>query len=216
MSSLAFSPFAKVVLAIAAFAVPLQAQNVSPYRLKNGDEIKIAGKVSKAKASTFLLDYGQGSITVELDDYDSYEEGFNIIDGDQVIVTGKVDADSGQKRTIEARRVFIPAIDLEIFASATDEEDTASKSFTQSLTDGTEVDLRGIIKNINRKVITIQSSKGRVEVHLGSVKGQERETFYLGQAVRVTGFFKNRLIRKDMIFADSIQSVKREVAKRRP
>ena len=216
MPSLIFSRFAAAALIIASLGGGLQAQQTSPYRLKNGDEIKLAGKVSNAKANTFLLDYGRGSITVELDDYDSYEEGLNIVDGDQVVVTGKVDADSGQKRTIEARRVLIPAIDLEIFASATDEEDTASKAFTQSLTDGTEVDLRGIIKNIDKKVITIQSSKGRVEVHLGSVKGQERETFYLGQAVSVTGVFKNRLIRKDMIFAESIEAVKREIVKRQP
>ena len=194
----------------------LQAEQKSPYQLKNGDEIELAGKVSKAAAKTFLLNYGKGTITVELDDYDSYEEGFNIVDGDQVIVAGKIDADPGQKRTIEARRVSIPAIDLEIYASATDEEDTASKAFTQSLSDGTEIDLRGIIKNIDKKVITIQSSKGRVEIHLGRVKGQKRETFYLGQAVRVTGFFKNRWFRKDMIFAESIEAVKREAPKRQP
>ena len=210
MSSFFHSPSVAVLLLVSALGVPLQAQQASPYRAKNGDEIKLAGKVSKAAAKTFLLDYGKGTITVEMDDYDSFEEGFNIVDGDQVIVTGRVDADPGQKRTIEARRVLIPAIDLELFASATDEEDTESKVFTQSLSDGTEVDLRGIIKSIEKKVITIQSSKGRVEIHLGSVKGQERETFYLGQAVRVTGFFKNRLFRKDMIFAESIESVKRQ------
>ena len=215
MSSLTISPIVKFVLSMAALAVPLQAQDVSPYRLKNGDTIKIAGGVSKAAAKTFQLDYGKGTITVELDDYDSYEEGFNIVDGDQVIVTGKIDADPGQKRSIEARRVYIPAVDLEVFACSTDEEDTESKVFTQTLSDGTEIDLRGIIKSIDKKVITIQSSKGRVEIHLGRVKQPGRQTFYVGQAVKVTGFFKNRWIRKDMIFAETIELVKRLPEKNR-
>ena len=211
MSPSLTSPLFAVFLALAFSGVPLQAQQESPYQLKNGERIELSGTASKAKASTFLLDYGKGRILVELDDYDSYEEGFNIVDGDKVIVKGKIDADPGQSRSIEASQVYIPSLDLHIHASSTDEEDTKTKSFTQGLTNGTEVKLRGIIKNIQKKVITIQSSKGMVEVHLGPLKRQKRRTFYLGQAVDVTGVFKNRLIRKDMIFAE-----KMEVVQRRP
>lgn len=190
-------------------AGPLIAQS-TPYTLPNGASIELTGTVTQAKAKTFRLDYGKGAITVELDDYDSYQEGFNIVNGDQVLVKGRVDADPGAPRTIEAASVYIPKLDLLIKASSTDEEDTATKQFTHSLADGEEVVLKGIVKSVSRKVAVIQSSKGLVEVHFGKLFKQGPTTLKVGQAVDVTGVFENRLFRRDIIFAESLKSISRQ------
>ena len=203
MHTTPIASFAALSLAITALVSPLRAELVSPYQLKDGAEIRLAGEVTKAGAHTFTLDYGKGAIVIELDDYDSYEEGYNIEKGDQVVVTGKVDADPGQKRTIEARQVYIPAVDLIVNASADDEEDLEVKAYTQRLSNGTKVELRGVVKNIKSGVCTIQSSKGHIEIQLNSLKGQN---LALGQAIKVSGVYKNRLLRNDMIVAQVVEA----------
>ena len=143
---------------------------------------------------------------IELDDYDSYEEGYNVEKGDKVVVTGKIDADPGQERTIEASEVYIPAVDLRIEACSHDEEDHEVKVFTHRLSNGAEVELRGVIQNIESGVCTIQSSKGLIEVRLNSLREQKRQTLVLGQAIKVSGVYKNRLLRNDLILAQVVES----------
>lgn len=202
------SSFLPILSILGSLLIPSLSAQQTPYTLKNGQKIELSGVVSNATAKTFRLDYGKGAITVELDDYDSYEEGFNIVDGDKVDVKGRIDADPGKKRTIEASSVYIPELDLRINASATDEEDTATKPFTHSLADGEEVLLKGIVQKIEKDVVTIQSSKGLVEIHFGDLFRQGPITLKVGQAINVTGIFKNRFFRKDMIFAEKVAKVR--------
>ncbi len=55
----------------------------------------------------FRLDYGEGLIAVEMDDWDWYDEANPIKPGDRVNVYGRIDADLHQKRTIEADSVCV-------------------------------------------------------------------------------------------------------------
>jgi hypothetical protein len=47
----------------------------------------VSGTVVSAKPDSFRLDYGDGVITVEMDDFDFYAEGYGLLPNDQVIVT---------------------------------------------------------------------------------------------------------------------------------
>jgi hypothetical protein len=42
--------------------------------------------VTNPRADAFTLDYGRGQILVEMDDWDWYQEGYNLVAGDHVIV----------------------------------------------------------------------------------------------------------------------------------
>ena len=203
-------PTATLLLVIAFFGSPLQAELKSPFQMKNGAEIRLAGEVTKAGAHSFKLDYGKGSILIEVDDYDSYEEGYNVEIGDQVVVWGKVDADPGETRTIEASEVYIPSVDLRIEVCADDEEDPRDRAIAQRLSNGTKVELQGVIKNIKSEVCTIQCSKGNLEIHLSSLGKQQRKNLLLGQAIKVSGVYKNRLLRNDMIVAHNMETVTRQ------
>ena len=100
---------------------------VSPWDRSDGEWLTISGKVIEAGADTFRLDYGKGDVVVEMDDYDRELEGFHIKKDDQVVVTGRVDADAGERRTIEAGSVYVENIRKSFFASAADEEDALGK-----------------------------------------------------------------------------------------
>lgn len=100
---------------------------VSPWDVSDGQWLTISGKVTWAGVNTFKLDYGKGAVTVEMDDYDRSLEGFHLVKDDRVVVTGRVDADKDQERSIEAASVYVKNIDKSFFANSDDEEEVIEK-----------------------------------------------------------------------------------------
>jgi len=64
---------------------------IDPYAKPDDSWISISGTVVNPKDDTFMLDYGQGTILVEMDDWDGVGEAYALIDGDRVTVYGAVD-----------------------------------------------------------------------------------------------------------------------------
>src|SRR5690606_15341284 len=101
-------------------AVPAVAAE-TPAATSDGEWLSLSGSVVSTAPESFMLDYGSKTIRVEMDDYDWYLEN-PILEGDQVIVTGQMDADFWQNRTIEASSVYVKSLNTMYFASAADEE----------------------------------------------------------------------------------------------
>ncbi|MDZ7782331.1 MAG: hypothetical protein U5K56_05075 [Halioglobus sp.] len=70
------------------------------------------------------LDYGQGNITVEMDDSDRDADGYKLIEGDRITVSGVVDDDFYESTKIEAASVYVEELGTHFYASSIDEEDT--------------------------------------------------------------------------------------------
>lgn len=83
--------------------------------------VGITGSVVSSVGDSFVLDYGGGNVTVEMDDYDWYDENA-LIAGDRVTVTGRMDDDFYTTRTIEASSVYVDKLNTYYYASAADEE----------------------------------------------------------------------------------------------
>lgn len=99
------------------------AQN--PYAMADESWISISGTVaSVVSPSAFTLDYGEGIVTVEMDDWDLDADAYKLIAGDDVTVTGRIDDDLFETTTIEASSVYVDKINTYFYASAADEEDT--------------------------------------------------------------------------------------------
>ena len=82
---------AGAMTAIALLAGPAAAQE--PYSKADDSWISISGTVAAPTADSFMLDYGDGVITVEMDDWDTYGDAYGLLDGDKVTVYGKIDDD---------------------------------------------------------------------------------------------------------------------------
>jgi len=95
----------------------------SPYAKPNESWISISGIVKAVSANAFVLDYGEGTITVEMDDGDRDADAYQLIHGDKVTVNGRIDDDFFQTTTIEASSVYVEKIGTHFWASAVDEED---------------------------------------------------------------------------------------------
>ena len=109
--------------ALGMFVVnPLSAQN--PYLQPNETWISLDGEVQTVHADRFMLNFGEGMVTVEFDDGDRDADAYKLMSGDKVTVFGKVDADLFETTTIEASSVYVENLGTYFYASAVDEEDT--------------------------------------------------------------------------------------------
>lgn len=128
----------KVLLAavLGAFlAAPALAKN--PYARADDTWISISGKVKSVSPDSFVLDYGEGTITVEMDDGDRDADAYKLLAGDQVTVNGVIDDDFFERTTIEASSVYVEKIGTYFFASARDEEDLFFPYATTFIVGGT-------------------------------------------------------------------------------
>ncbi|MBT0588104.1 NirD/YgiW/YdeI family stress tolerance protein [Alteromonas oceanisediminis] len=84
--------------------------------------VTITGKVTKAEADGFMLDYGHGDIRIDLEDGNYTEATAEMIDGDSVTVTGQLDDDVFATRSIEASSVYVPRLMTTYISSSLDDE----------------------------------------------------------------------------------------------
>ena len=90
-----------------------------------GDEtwISLGGTVTSTSEDSFRLDYGDGIVTVEMDEWGNWAEEFPLTDGDKVTVHGEVDENVYINDTIEAASVYVEDLNTYFYASSADEED---------------------------------------------------------------------------------------------
>ncbi len=98
------------------------ARAEDPYLAADESWISLEGTVAAVDAESFRLDYGEGLITVEMDDWDWYQQAAGTLVGDRVTVAGRVDDDFLERRTIEAGSVFVKGLSRYYYASPGDEE----------------------------------------------------------------------------------------------
>jgi uncharacterized protein YdeI (BOF family) len=108
------------VAAVMLTAAPAMGEN--PYQQPDETWISLSGTVVAPSADAFTLDYGEGVITVEMDDWDSYGDAYGLMDGDNVTVYGRVDDDLYELSTIEAAAVYVQNLNTYFYASSADEE----------------------------------------------------------------------------------------------
>lgn len=138
------------ILTFASFTLfALPAVAVNPYAMEDDSWISINGEVTSVTADAFELDYGDGQITVEMDDGDRDADGYKLMMRDEVRVSGMIDDDFYDLTTIEASSVYVKNIDTYFYASAMDEEDIGYSIISPSVTDTvvqgtiTSVDVNG-------------------------------------------------------------------------
>jgi uncharacterized protein YdeI (BOF family) len=110
---------AAVALALSAGAVA----DEDPKAMADDTWISLSGTVTMADADSFRLDYGDGSITVEMDDWDTYGDAWPLVSGDEVTVYGEVDENLYTNDTIEASSVYVADLNSFFYASPADEEE---------------------------------------------------------------------------------------------
>lgn len=156
--------FAASAAALALFATPAAAQ--TPMSTDNGEWLSLSGTVESVAGENFVLDYGRNSITVEMDDYDWFNENALIV-GDKVTVTGRMDDDFLAKRRIEAASVYVDSIHTRFYANAADEEDFRPAAGAFFTTSGMGV--TGMVKAISGDEMTVDAGLFDYKVDTGEL-----------------------------------------------
>ena len=111
-------------------ALPAAAEEANPYQLSDETWISLSGEVETVSANAFVLDYGNGMITVEMDDGDRDADGYKLLPGDEVTVTGVIDDGFFESTTIEAGSVYVAKLGTYFYASSADEESDYPNMYT--------------------------------------------------------------------------------------
>lgn len=172
--------------------------------------ISVSGTVESVTNDAFVLDYGEGLMTVEMDDGDRDADGYKLVRGDKVTVNGRIDDDLFEARTLEASSVYVENIDTYFYASAVDEEDINDVIVTVStpvVISATTVQGRVTEVGSDEFVVDTGLREVRVEVEEMAYNPLDEEGYQkieVGDRVSVTGQIDDDLFEGRELVADSV------------
>ena len=201
--------------ALAAETNTEDAQNkVQPYSKPDDSFISINGTVQSAKADSFVLDYGEGVITVEMDDWDWYREGYKLLNGDDVTVYGRIDDDLFEVAKIEADSVYVTGLNSFFFANDADEEDIAYVNLVAATTAA----IQGRVTDIDGREFSVNTGSGTLRVDTSSMPynpldKQGYQQVEEGDRVSVVGALTPGFFSEREIKADAVMTLSQDKAK---
>ena len=152
----------------------------------DGSWINLSGTVVSTTPNSFVLDYGDDNVTVEMDDWDWYREGQALAPGDPVVVTGRVDDDLWQSKRIEASSVYARNLNTYFFASGADEEDLVPSTVYVASAPNSS-DTTGIVTAMEGQEFTVGVGPAAIRVDMSSLAAGRRPTIRIGDRVYVWG-----------------------------
>ncbi|MDX1696410.1 MAG: OB-fold nucleic acid binding domain-containing protein [Ketobacteraceae bacterium] len=172
------APFVALVLSLSAAPAALGDDPVT----SKPDEswITVSGTAVSTDAHGFKLDYGNGLISVEMDDWDWFPEGREIMPGNYVTVHGRIDDDMYEARSIEAGKVFVKQFNsvftspnyagsyLKVISANPSDEELGAEVYAKytftPLTEGADVSITGKIASIKDKAFIIKTGANQLTV----------------------------------------------------
>ncbi|MFW5740211.1 MAG: NirD/YgiW/YdeI family stress tolerance protein [Myxococcota bacterium] len=184
----------------------------------DGAWVRLEGTVVSAGDDSFLLDYGEDVITVEMDDSDWYEEGRGLIAEDEVIVHGRIDEDFYEARTIEASSVYVEDLGTHFYASAADEEELGTVTVF-GVVPG-QMTVSGTVKKVEGRDLVLDTEPGELRVDTASLAynpldDEGYQQIDVGDRVRVSGRIDSGLFDGRELSADWIVSLSTDGTKGR-
>ncbi|MGF1454557.1 MAG: hypothetical protein ACFB6R_04190 [Alphaproteobacteria bacterium] len=194
------STLALLTAAIAVSVPQHDAAAMSPKDIADNGWIAVTGEVVQSTDEAFMIDYGDGVITVEMDDWDSYDEANRIMAGEAVTVYGTIDKNVYELRTIEASSVYAHARHTYFYASAADEEGAfeAFQAYPDPYTvsDGTYVSVMGVVGKISGREFDLKTGGSAITVDTNELSYNPLDDVGFqqidkGDVVQVSGFIDN-------------------------
>lgn len=183
----------------AMIALPAAAQN--PFKQPDDTWITIRGQVASVLRNAIMLDFGHGTIAVDVNDTNGEGEAESLLPGDKVTVFGLIDKDSFSGTTIQASSIYVDKTGKNIYATVTDPDDLYRYGGRSSPTDPSVTILRGYVSNIDGRQFTLNSGDRAIKIETGQMTYDPLEKGHpqikVGDIVRIRGhldlnFFKGR------------------------
>ncbi len=178
-----------------------------PYAEDDGSWIGISGSVESTGAGDFVLNYGDGTITVEL--ADDTTKAHKFIENERVMVFGIVDEKLFRSTTIQARAVFVES--LSTYVHVADGAGERLKSITPTIVSGTVV--QGRVTGITAKNLTLDQGDRMITVDLtrmehNPLEATGRDRIAQGDLVTALGDIDQTFWKGHVLRASSIEVVR--------
>ncbi|MDX1634397.1 MAG: NirD/YgiW/YdeI family stress tolerance protein [Marinobacter sp.] len=192
------------------------AAEESPYLQPDGSWISLSGTVVETFDDSFILDYGMGSVRVEMDDWDWYGEHRAIIENDRVTVYGEVDDETFEAATVDADSIYVENLGTYFYAESADEDtyQVIDMSPTTPIVVG-DMTATGTITAIDGREFTLDSGIQRMTVDTTGLpynpmddKGFQQ--LDMGDTVTVTGYMDRDVFAQRELVAESIVTLNEE------
>jgi len=200
-----------ISLFIAMLFFATSALAVNPYVQPNNTWINISGTVKSVTSDSFILDYGAGTVIVEMDDGDRDADGYKLLSGDKVTVNGKIDDDFFEKTSIEASSVYVESVGTLFFASAVDEEDYNANLVTPIIVSTSVV--QGVVTKVEDHGFTINNGEKSLDIDVSEMAFDPLDNkgylkIDVGDLVRVTGTMDERFFTgRELVASSAIEII---------
>ena len=184
--------------------------------LVSGDTwITLTGEVSSVDSKFFTLDYGDGSIFVELKDTDLDSKAYANMKGEDVMVTARLDDGMFSSERLVAQSVIVDGMDTVYLADSVNQASADLYLSTASNIefDDEEMVLVGTVKSIGKEVIQIAVGDTNLTVELDELESAPVDsegylTLIEGERVRVTGELEDNFFNRFIVEADTLTKMK--------
>ena len=197
-------------LIAAVFTTSTMADEADPYSMADNTWITLSGEVKSVDRDSFILDYGDGYIMVEMDDGDRDADAYKLLKGDKVTVSGRIDDDFFETTKIEAGSVYVENIGTTFFASSIDEE--TSEQLVAAISVPvvvSETIVQGTVTEVAKDEFTVDAGLKKLRVDVSDMPFDPLdEEGYLkidvGDRVRVSGEMDNQIFEGRELVADTV------------
>lgn len=198
------------LFALAAGAVfvapPASAQD--PEAMPDESQITLGGTVVEATPDNFMLDYGDGVITVDMNKFGRYDTLYQKFEGARVTVYGEIDRDLFEEATIDARSVYAENLNTFIVA---DPKDDMEGVIVMTPVVVAQVALNGIVTGIDQEERELMLESGgetlRIETEFLGYNPLDDKGFQqldTGDRVSVTGYIDRDFLEGRVIEAETV------------
>ena len=185
--------------------------------------IGVSGTVTDPKANQFMLDYGKGKFTVEMDGWKWYTQNYSKMAGDKVTVYGILLETFLDGKTIDATSVYDEKMGKYFFGRSRDEaknyKDSGSPIFDYwgkgKVIGVGYITVQGTVTSAKGRVFTIDTGKKKLTINTSSMpydpldkKGYQ--AIRKGDYLSVTGTMSEAFMDKGELVADHIVVLQKE------
>ncbi len=169
----------------------------------------LTGVCTTTAEDHFVLDYGGGTMTVEMDEWKSYTDLRPLLDDDEVLVYGFIDDDFYDERTMEAVSIYLEDLGTQFFVEGVDRQDLHTANVKDY---PPRIQLTGTVLRAKDGEFTLQTEGGPIDVDTDSLPydpldGDGYQSVAKGDEIRVMGLLDRELFDGRELIAESVVSL---------
>ncbi|MFP4364164.1 MAG: hypothetical protein ACLFR1_09870 [Spirochaetia bacterium] len=176
--------------------------------------LTLAGEVTNIQENSFDLDYGNGTVIVDMEDWDSELSSMPIENGLDVIVSGEIDENFNNDVQMEAEGIYLKDDESFLISQSADRKARSDlrryAALPEPLENG-EFSIQGIVidDHPNMREIVLAIGTGVVTVDLSELGRNVQDTqgdrhIEFGERVAVFGDFSLRFFEENTLLADRV------------